>query len=204
MSRFLHYVARSIRLNRAHILWDSFTDSNGTLIENHTPERIHNASAWSQCSGHIVIQDNCLTMDTTGNLSAEIDIGVCDFRLDASVHTGVTSGLYGWGFQLHDADVDNYWWLMVLPTEMRIYERTAGAFTLRVAQAVSLAQDQDYFTRAVSLGNTIRFRVGADEISYTANPNAHKAATQIALQVRTANTASAFTRFEWLKSFSWG
>jgi len=202
MNPQLPLLTRSLTWNKAHLLWDRFIDSNGTLIENHTPERIVGASAWSQSSGHMIIQDNCLTMDTTGNLSAEIDPGVSDYRIDAIVHTGVTSGLYGWGFQLHFVDVDNYWWLMTLPTEMRIYERTAGSFILQVSQAVSLAQDQDYFTRAVTRGDTIRFRVGDDEISYHASPNPHKAITQIALQVRTANTATAFTRFKWVKQVS--
>ena len=202
MNAYLPTIIRPVKFNRAHILYDSFTDINGTLIEDHTPERIVGASAWSQSSGHMIIQDNCLTMDTTGNLSAEIDPGVSEFRIDALVHTGITSGLYGWGFQLNLIDVDNYWWLMVLPTEMRIYERTAGSFTLHASQAVSLVQDQDYFTRAVTRGDTIRFRVADDEISYTASPNPHKAATLIALQVRTANTATAFTRFKWVKLFN--
>ena len=182
-------------------LYDSFTDTNGTLIQNHTPDYNPNSIAYTQASGHIVINSNHATMDVTGNLSWELDPGLTDYCIDAWVHTGDTTGLYGIGFQLHFVDLDNYYWLMVLPTAMRIYHRDAGSFILEVEQAISINPDTDYFTRAISFNNTLTFRFGDDTIKYTATPLPLKATTAIAYQVRTANTATSFTYFDRTKIY---
>ena len=52
-----------------------------------------------------------------------------------------------------------------------------------------------------SFNNTISFRVGSDVIKYTASPLPLKSSTQIAFQVRTANTATSFTYFDRAKIY---
>jgi hypothetical protein len=183
------------------ILYDSYTDTNSTLIQNHTPDYNPNSISYTQTSGHIVINNNHATMDTTGNLSWDFDPGVTDYRIDAWIHTGDTTGLYGAAFQLHYVDVDNYYWLMFLPTAMRIYTRYSGSFTLVTELLATFDKDTDYFVRASSFNDTLSFRVGNNIIKYTASPLPLKSTTQISYQVRTANTATSFTYFDRTKIY---
>jgi hypothetical protein len=183
------------------ILYDSYTDTDSTLIENHTPDYNPNSVSYSQASGHIVINSNHATMDTTGNLSWELDPGILNYRIDAWIHTGDTTGVHGAGFQLHNVDVDNYYWLMFLPTAMRIYTRYSGSFTLVTELITTFDADTDYFMRAISYNDTLTFRVGDNIIKYTASPLPLKSTTQISYQVRTAATATSFTYFDRTKIY---
>lgn len=150
------------------LYYDTFTDVNGTFLQNHTPD-INNTQGgfWTNVNGptNATITGNKV-VNSTGDYQEYVTTGVlncttqCDF-----VWNGTGSAFMG--IQLRIADVNNYWIIYVNGINFRIDERVAGGQTNRATSPQGIVGNTAYTIRVVVSGTTITATInGGNTISY--------------------------------------
>jgi hypothetical protein len=137
-------------------LEDTFTDTNGTLLENHTPEV---GGAWSDLGlnftggsnrGHVEIQDNVATRRSNVHRNAAVPptaeyVVSADFTIPSSMNFGSTSTYWWLAARLTDTGTgtpDGYFAggdgaLAASERYWSIYKRVGGVTTMLATQGLS-------------------------------------------------------------------
>lgn len=136
----------------AVIVWDTFTDANGTLLTAHTPDC--SPAAWQTVSGNLMINGNRCSGAT--GLSV-IPVERADFALAASVRgvSGSVSLIARYGDSL------NYWKLIAkfAVNAIELWEQTASVWALRGSASAPINDGADHILGAIFNGQAIRFWV---------------------------------------------
>lgn len=114
----------------ATLLLDQFTDTNGTALASHTISPTNTpAVSWVVHTGSFDIQSNRANSANTTTGHATVDSGAANVTITSIINgVGGGSGIY---VTFRFTDVDNKWFLYIVPTSAwSLYKRVAGTNTL--------------------------------------------------------------------------
>lgn len=171
---------------------DTFTDSDGTLITNHTPD---DGPAWSVVSianigddlGDPDIQNNQLrftgeplTEGSTADGDAIIvDVGQADVTItvDWTPAVGVDNRN---SVVMRYVDADNFWMFNVREpnADMNLFEKSSGTTTARDTATKTWTEGQTYALKVVLSGTSITCYVDDVEVLSYASATAHETETK--------------------------
>lgn len=148
------------------LLWDTFTDANGTALQDHTPEVggpwvMLNSAAWS------ILDDAArCTAGGFGKL-AVCDVGEPDVATRIRYRpTGTSED----GIACRVSDASNYWvvdWPQSI-NAFRLFRVLAGSAATVSSASYTMAAGQEYVIEVRSVGSVISLTVnGAPVLSYT-------------------------------------
>ena len=152
------------------LIYDTFTDSNDTLLRVHTPDINLPNNAWIHRVGDWEIQSNQADRSSTGTQEyASIDSGVSDVHVRADITLSATRSI---GIILRDNG--NTYWLVEhanVGGTMRIFEYD-GTFTVRASTAITVSAASTYTFKATAVGSlivaTVEDDVGIKQIYWEA------------------------------------
>jgi hypothetical protein len=173
-------------LSPAVLVWDTFTDTNGTLLTAHTPDR--SPAPWSAVSGSLQINSNKCT-----GASGSAIINTAQANISALVTITGTTGTAG--FLARYLDSANYWELQasISTNEIKLWEQTSGVWSLRGASSVTLNDANPHILRAILIGTSITF--WADSITpLTYTSSSHL--TNVKHGIKTNTTSTSFDNFK--------
>ncbi len=163
------------------LVWDTFTDVNGTFLSAHTPDR--SPASWQSVSGNLMISGNRCSGAT--GLSV-ISIGRADFALAVRVRgvSGSASLIARYGDSL------NYWKLIAkfAVNAIELWELTASVWALRGSASANINDGADHSLRALFNGQAIHFWVDsiAPIVFYSAS---HQSETRVGVSSDAAANA---------------
>lgn len=149
------------------LLFDPFTDADGTALASHTMQL---GGGWTVAAGG--------AWDINGNRARLVKTAASrDFawanagKADVAARVVVRAGVGGNtpGLALRISDANNGWLVRIHPTgsTFSIFERNGGVFTERAVTTVATSAGTDYVIRAVARGPVITATVnGGNQISY--------------------------------------
>ncbi len=184
----------------AYLVYDTFTDTNGTALSDHTPDKRPSSNAWASLRGTWQVQSNRGKLTTSvgdGQNVIVIDAGDADVTVEAQLVTGA-AGDADSGVIVNAVDVDNYWLFTLLAGgSCVLYEHTAGGFTARGgAGAFAWTAGNTYAVEVVTSGDSIDcFIDGAAKQSYSVGGRPHKTATKHGIRTYLTDANSAFDNF---------
>lgn len=147
----------------AHLLYDTFTDTNGTGLASHTMDI---GSGWTVDAGTITINSNkARTGSAPGTATA--DAGASD--IIGSVVINATSDLGGAGFAIRHSNTSNYWipWVDYNGSTIDLYEVNGGSASIRATRSFNPAASTDYTIRVQCYGQIIVATIdGANYLVY--------------------------------------
>ena len=153
---------------------DTFTDAGGTSLDAHTPD-VDPGGGWTESYGDWEIYENQARNvgSNPGDAGwlATLESGAADVLVESDITINHTGSANGAGIVLRYTDVDNLWLVQLnwTTSELRIYERNAGAWTQRASAAVTISAGTPYRVTAAAHGSTITaWLEGAHKISYSA------------------------------------
>jgi hypothetical protein len=142
---------------------DSFTGTDNTLLENHTPEK---GGVWTCQAGSSRIISNKLKCTASGPYTQ--NLGRADLVLEAD-YTVDTSGYTGFAYRF--VDTNNYFYVWAHNNGyIYLYEKTAGTPTLRTSLNVGHSAGDNLHLRLALLANAHTFAVSGDhtgQITYS-------------------------------------
>jgi hypothetical protein len=146
------------------LLFDTFTDANGTALPAHTMDV---GGTWSvDVAGTYTVQGNRANfVNSTGGNLAWADAGQADVTLTAVVNI---SSAYG-GVVLRFSDANNYWLVFLDNPDgaFQLYEKNAGSFTQRASLNTTISTNTDHTLSVTAGAATITATLdGASQISY--------------------------------------
>jgi len=167
------------------LVLDTFTDSDGTSLDAHTPEV---GGGWTEQSGNWETQSNKARTATTGGAGiATFDAGVSDMLFDVTVTTPA-SGTTPGGLVVRYTDDNNYWYVKITPgtdgTDFELIEVNGGTPTTRASADVDWAASTAYKIRVIVDGNDY-WKVyvdGTEKLSYTTANSFNATATKCGLK----------------------
>ena len=139
------------------IIKDTFTDSNGTIIADHTPDRNSPGHSWSKAAGTLQIQSNRLENRAASNTWSlcTIDAEASDVDIIATINCGdpATGALTEVAFRY--SSTSNFWRYRYDYTNQHIYLRecVSGSETIRADVSKTIATDTDYTVRVHAKGD---------------------------------------------------
>jgi hypothetical protein len=186
MSRILGLLSlgapvRRGRLRAAYLLRDTFTGTNGSMLNAHAPDV--GSGPWVHQSGTFDLQNNRANHASnggTGDARATLDAGRADVRAELTVNLAATASA---GILARFVDNQNFWMLILnLGTgDLQLWETTAGTSTLRASSAFSGSISTDYQLRLVCQGNQFTGTVnGGNTVAYSSAN--HNSATKFGLR----------------------
>lgn len=123
------------------LFYDSFTDTDGTLLENHTPDTDTQGGGWVHAhAGTASITSNAVTIEDAGaRYVANVGTAVALARIESVTMIGATGVLELFARHDGDLDIDNCWQLMFIDdtNELRLVERNGGTGTTRASETIS-------------------------------------------------------------------
>ncbi len=149
------------------IVQDTFTDTNGVLLENHTPDVDTVGGGWEVPDHPWTVQSNA-ARGNDGNLAVEspilIQIGVADQKVTG---TYAAQNAQGMGAVLRAVDKDNYWQCEVDDTFVIIRDVVAGTPTFRVLENIAITYPISWTATAIADVISIDVGQGQTVASYT-------------------------------------
>lgn len=146
-----------------YLLRDTFTDVNGTALGSHT---MTVGGGWTADAGTWTVQSNQANPATLtgGQAVATADAGAAAGKLTVTIpDTGVATGAVA-----RLVDAANYWLVYAMASgTLRIYEVTAGVFTLRASVATVWVNGDTMSLEC--RGDVLTATHGADTVSYTSS-----------------------------------
>jgi hypothetical protein len=153
----------------AVVVQDAFTDSNGTLLTNHTPDIDTEGGGWSvgsQFSGSPpTITSN--RVDCNGDVNVIIDSGQSDLVI---TQVSGSAGTRNFGTVFRWQDADNHWTTFYRSNnnDGALYEDDATVVTQRDFVSVTIDESTDYNLQVTINGTSMSCLLdGANELSYT-------------------------------------
>jgi len=146
-------------------VWDTFTDTNGTLLSSHTPDTDSEGGGWQ--GNDVDIQSNEAAPVGSGARICMIDAGVSDCIITAGLTIGASGAIHGFGFRYIDGS--NLWALTIKKstTTLDLVERNGGTNTVRDSDSSAPTGDLDM---TVTLdGTSIEGDYGGTQVSYTSS-----------------------------------
>ena len=150
------------------LVFDTFTDTDGTLLTAHTPDVDSVGSGWSLLENSFEIDGNRVKATGIGSRTAAIETNESDISISYIARYLITGGETAAVFRL--TDVNNYWMFFVTNNTdlMVIFERNGGGFTNRASVAVTVANNTDYAIAGTANGQSLSCTFdGANEITYS-------------------------------------
>lgn len=166
-------------MNTPYYLNDTFTDTSGTSITAHTPEK--GGGAWVESQSTWQIQSNAAKVTTSSpdhQSVAVIEAGVANCLVEASIKQIVANNDFG--IVVNYQDNNNYWLVSHVTNTVIIYQRLAGTFYQRAAAIFAPPGNGNSELLSVAVnGDTISAYVNDNLVtSYTAVGRALKTATK--------------------------
>lgn len=159
-------------------VYDTFTDSDGTLLSSHVSETPA-STGWVSLAGTWYIYSNsalCLTNAGDSQNIAYRDAGYANVHITATVVSVANTDIR---LACNIVDANNLWLCNVNGTTIAIYERTSGSFTLRASGSASAVSDGvDYPLVLDANGDSISFTGRGTMINYSVGSRPHKTATK--------------------------
>lgn len=176
------------------IVQDTFTDTNGTSLDAHTPNTAP-SGGWTERVGNWSINSNSTNLSgNSNNAHATIETGVADCTITCEADNNAGSGALGTetGIICRWSDTSNYWRVGVnaFDDTIKIIERNAATNTQRASGSVSggVTGGTLYTVQAVLAAASITATVdGANSINY-ASATLNQTATIHGIAARTATT----------------
>jgi hypothetical protein len=180
-----------------YLVYDTFTDANGTALTAHTPDKRPGLNAWQSLQGTWEIQSNRAKLTATAGDQqnvAVIDAGDADATVEADLITGAGTNA---GLIANCVDNDNYWvYIVASDGSCFLYERTGGGFNLRDNDTFVYSSGNTYALKIVTNGDAIDCYIdNVLKLSYSASGRAHKTATKHGLRTFGTDATSAFDNF---------
>jgi len=145
----------------ATLFYDTFTDTDGTLLDAHTPDIDTVGGGWTNAHGSWDIQGNKAQKCTAGSAPqaaiAVVDVGQADCVLTATF-TLATEDSYGYGgFTARFTDKDNLFFISISASEDRfaLARRQGGVWTTLDYVSVPISAGVEYTIRCTLAGNDI-------------------------------------------------
>ena len=156
------------------LVYDTFTDTNGTALDAHTPDIDRSGSGWTEQHFSFDITSNKATMDVGGDTQpqglASIPTTAADVVIETVAQTSDNGSSSAFGIALRYSDNNNYWLLDVVPVSdtARMFEVNGGSYTSRGTSSPTIDINTDYTLKAIASDQTIIFTVdGGDTVTYT-------------------------------------
>ena len=186
------------------LVYDTFTDTNGTSLDAHTPEIA--PGLWTEQLGQWEIQSNGAQLATIAGDNqhiATIDPGAADVTIETSITQRI--GLMDIGIIANYQDQNNHWLCLWRADGdvASILQRTAGVYTDRgsVATAPEPGVGSSGTIKVVTSGDTITLFInGVQKVTYTTSGRALK--TQTRCGIRDYTTGGAPPRGATFNDFS--
>ena len=169
------------------VVYDTFTDTNGVLLSNHTPEIYPAGSTWGggTATTDTTIRGNAAESQCAyaTNSGCGIVTGLADCKITANVSghnsPNTTYRYRGYGIKVRCSSAANgsssdtaTWYAVLIAAandEFYILEKASGdSYTTRATTSVTINKDQVYLMTITLSGATITATLdGANEISYS-------------------------------------
>ena len=167
------------------LFFDSFTDADGTLLTNHTPDVDTVGGGWVDIGGPWDINGN-RARSTAGSTwkASVIDTG----RSDVLVTADLTVNSFNVGIVLNAVDASNYWTAQAMRNlaELRLQEQTGGTSTVRASTSRSYSGGETFTLTAKREGAQMTVTEGANELSYSSS--LHAASTRHGIRAYAENS----------------
>lgn len=171
-----------------YLLYDTFTDTNGTSLAAHT---MNVGGGWTAHSGTWTIEGNEAACTLVDESQATADAGQADVEVSCDITTGA-GGTFP-GIAARWVDANNYWLGLVNDSQdiIQLYERSGGTYTERAAAVLSVAPGTTYTAVLRCSGDLIEFTVGGQTASYSSS--SHNTATRCGMRLGYVGGAAATT-----------
>ena len=164
------------------LIYDTFTDADGTLIQNHTiaPTNTPGAS-WSAAAkigltdtGTIKVSSNQVLISdaASSRMASVVDVGLTDVVITADVTTNAWGGNTFEGLTGRWSSTTSYWFFSVNVSSdaISIHEVT----TVRASASKAIAANTAYAFTVTLVGNVLTFDVNGTSCNYTSATNNDK------------------------------
>lgn len=168
-----YFVQHNLEMRQHRLFYDTFTDSNGTGLEEHTPDYIWNSAAWDEklaATRPWSINSNSASVGSSGAGTQDnfacVTVGAADVVLEFDMY--IPSTLYG-GMATNRQDGDNIWqgYLIGSTTDkIGIEERIGASGVERASSAYNPASDT-FHMRMARVGSTIRLDLNNNTVVAT-------------------------------------
>ena len=164
MGRLITLLRRRGLAPGTRLLYDTFTDANGTLLPAHTMDT---GPGWTQLTAGGSIQGNRFSGNASGECAYSAEAGAANVVATAVFNVVSLDANHGPGLILRASNKDNWW--LCMPTgdgNHYLYEQNAGTYTVRASGTWS-ADLADHTLTATATDTTVTSRVDAGTpISY--------------------------------------
>jgi hypothetical protein len=153
---------------------DTFTDANGTLLQNHTMDL---GSGWTRIGTQDVsITSNQIsyTVNSPANYQCQGDLVYVSVQLDWLTPASFGAVAMNVGLNTRYTDSNNFYEVVLdaVGAQFRIDELNAGVFTTRASASFTASTNTTYTIKGVWTGETLTGTVnGGTSISYTTTFN---------------------------------
>lgn len=162
---------------------DTFSDQDGTLLSDHTPDIEPEGAAWSAASSWKINSNQCRQESKDTMLEAWIDGGAADAVLTVTYTTPTASSNFYEGVIFRRQDATHYWLLFYDKSANRwdLYERNPG-FTSRASVSDNLGTNQAVAIKITLAGESIVVDLDAGRKSLSYSSSAMQSAAGIGLR----------------------
>jgi len=183
----------------SYAVYDTFTDTAGTSLDAHAPEKKPAGAAWIESLGSWEVITGgfaqCVTTAGDEQCVAVIESGLASATIEVEVTVGAATDARVVG---NFVDQDNFWMGLINSSgQVILYDRTAGTFNPQDTDTFTHGNGNTYALKLVTAGDDISFYVdGVLKCSYTTAGRAHKTATKAGVSVyRATDSTSKFDNF---------
>ncbi len=171
---------------------DTFTDTNGTELVDHTPDTDTEGGGWSSRTATTDggrIQANVYENEHTsreGQFLIDAGVADCVVRMTLNLGDNTQSGMY-----VRYSDSSNFWQIRVRDDTQQVilYRVVAGSFNADDTQSATIANNTDYDMVCTLSGNSVSCDVAGVTVSATNSHN--NTATSHGFWVRKFDTGTA-------------
>ena len=172
------------------VVQDTFTDTNGTSLDAHTPDVVV-SGGWTEQAGNWQITSNKAVISSSTIARATIESGEADCVIAVTVtsNTGTDDPSRDSAIIGRYSDLNNLWLVGVNSQGdiFRLVERNASTFTTRASASVTINTATAYALEATFNGANIDATLdGGNDISY-GSATLNQTATIHGIAVRTVN-----------------
>ncbi len=176
----------------AKIVYDDFTDTNGTSLDAHVIAPTNNPSAtWTEAVGNWSISSNNADVAASagGENLAYFEAGSADVIIECQF-TFPASGIINTGMLANYQDATNYWLVSLYRSgatnSIELYRRVSGTYT-KVAEKTSagITYGATMTLRASFVGDNVQvlFKENGNSINYTVGSRPLKTATKCGIRI---------------------